>query len=234
MKLRNTTDFDPGVLRALLRVVVRDVECVMTDFHPLGWSKDAVRARAERILSECDVWIRQRRAADTRDYRGEAERALDAGHADRAGRLVVLAEHGASSGHATYSGRRLRLTLAGASTVDFLWLARHEVWHLFGVGHGYFPDAIMHATPGAMEAVRHQYRPQITRWGASLPAKRPTVPAPKASAEDRAAAKLAAISAREKAWTTKLRRAQTALSKLKDSRRYYERQIAKAASRGTP
>jgi hypothetical protein len=50
------------------------------------------------------------------------------------------------------------------------------------------------------------------------------------SAEDRASAKLLRLAAREKAWTTKLKRAETALAKIRKSKRYYEKQIAVAVA----
>lgn len=69
---------------------------------------------------------------------------------------------------------------------------------------------------------------------AKLPRLTPTIAKQRAAnrAQERSADKLAALADREKRWTTKLRRAQTAIAKLKKSRRYYERQIQVAASRG--
>lgn len=234
MKVRNTTDYDTDALRSLIRVVVRDVERTMAAHHPLGlgWTPEMVAARAKKILGGCDVWIRQHRARRTsrgaRDYGQEAARAAEKGQDDRALRLAVFAETGGgSSGYAMLSGSRLRLTLSTDSTASFLWLVRHEAWHLFGVGHEDFPNAVMHETPSSREAIREQYAAQIARYGETLPAKPARVAPPPPSAEERAASKLARIEEREKAWTTKLRRAQTALAKLKKSRRYYEKLAAR-------
>jgi len=124
------------------------------------------------------------------------------------------------------------LTLGDASVVSFLWLARHEVWHLFGVRHEDFPAAIMHNHGGAYSSIREVYSDAIARWGVDLP-KAETPVKVKSSTEERAFAKLLDIEAKQKRWTTKLKRAQTALKKLKVSRRYYEKaiQIQIAASR---
>jgi hypothetical protein len=51
MKVRNTTDFDTQAIRSWLRRVVRHVEATFVKGHPLGWSEQAVRARATLILT---------------------------------------------------------------------------------------------------------------------------------------------------------------------------------------
>lgn len=234
MKVRNTTDFDTQAIRSWLRRVVRHVEATFVKGHPLGWSEQAVRARATLILTHCDVWVRQTRrdqsAIALRAHAGwlehaEKQRAL--GHERSAQVAEERAERwilDGGSGRAAYSGRRLRLTLHGGDLVSLLWLARHEVWHLFGARHEHFPDSLMRETASSRVAVALLFG--VTE-GATLP---PTEPKPVPSVEDRASAKLMRLTEREKAWRTKLKRAETALAKIRRSKRYYEKQIAVAAS----
>jgi len=158
MKLRNTTDFDSAVMRSLLRSVVREVEASLIAHHPMrhatAWSADDVRRRADFILKHCDIWVRQQRSAERRDFAAEAARYRELGKDELAARLDVVAEHGDSTGRANLSGRRLRMTLAGASLVDFLWLARHEAWHLFGVHHhSLAPTCVMRRFSASLRAV---------------------------------------------------------------------------------
>lgn len=243
MKLRNTTDFDTVMLRSWLRRVVREVEGALTNAHPLGWSPTIVSSRAENILKHCDVWIRQRRP-DSAQAKARREQSAAAWTATAAKRRAAGDERGALeaeghaaawsevsrhvTGRAAYSGMRLRITIGDASLESFLWIARHEVWHLFGVRHEHFPDAVMHASRGAYAAVRDVY--DIAE-DATLPLASPPEPKPVPSAEDRASAKLLRLTEREKAWTTKLKRAETALAKIRKSKRYYEKQIAVAAGK---
>ena len=245
MKIRNTTDFDTGTLRSLLRSVVREVEATLSKHHPLGWSIAAVHARAELILEHCDVWIRQARPerrlgtvdervttlrADAAEYRRLAPDRPGQGLAEAADeceeRARELEANGPeeqvwSTGRASLSGRKLRMTIGGSDAVLAVWLMRHEVWHLFGVRHPDFPAAVMREDAGSLEAVRRVYG---IDEGAKLP---PPKPKPKPTAEEREAAILADIAEKRKRWTTKLRRAQTAIAKLRTRERYYERLAAK-------
>lgn len=67
-------------------------------------------------------------------------------------------------------------------------------------------------------------------WAEALPLELQEQPAP-ASREERVAAKLASIEAREVAWRSKLKRANTALRKLAKQRAYYTRRAAALHSR---
>ena len=200
MKIRNTTDCDTAQLRTWLKRVVREVEGSLKHAHPLGWSPTIVGIRAANVLKHCDVWVRQRRV---RDY---------------------------ATGRAHLSGHRLRITIGSASLAHYLWIARHEVWHLFGVEHEHFPEAIMHLTPSALVAIHEVYG---VAEGATLPPASPPEPKPAPTAEDRATVKLARLAEREKAWRTKLKRAETALAKIRKSQKYYEKQCAVAARRSS-
>lgn len=214
MKIRNTTDLDTAAMRSLIRAVVRDVEKTLVRHghpraasHPEWADAKRISRRAEFILKSCEVWIRQRR-----DARASSEY---------------------TSGRASLGGGRMTLTIGSPDPVQFLWLVRHEVWHLFRLHHADFPEAVMHRSPAAFDACREIYAKAIARIVnimGEIPAK-PTAVGPVVTAEERAANRLADVAAAEKRWTTKLRRAQTALAKLKRKRRYYERQLATAASR---
>lgn len=236
MKIRNTTDFDTAELRSLLRRVVREVESTLAKLaargeHPLRWPVDIVHARARHILAVCDVWIRQKRndAELRRQHAIEgwlhaAETATTDRERERASVAVERWALDGGSGRARLSGTKLRMTLVGSSTAAFLWLARHEVWHLFGLGHEHFPGAIMHETAVARVAVCEIFGVTETDTIA-LVAPKPAKSAP--GPEE----KLAALEERAKRWNSKLKRAQTALGKLKRQQRYYERQIEQAAKR---
>lgn len=202
--IRNTSKYDGAVMRRLLQRVVSEVTASLLDHHPLrdttaNWNADRVMRRAGFIESACQVWIRNRAYS--------------------------------RSGRANLGGGRMTLSLGPVmTTAEFLWLARHEVWHLFGVGHDRMPDAIRHRHwdrgDAALQIVRGVYSNELHEVGELLPL---AVAAPKAApvpADAQVEAKLAAIVAREKRWTTKLRRAETALAKLKKSRKYYERKLA--------
>lgn len=227
MKIRNTTDFDTAAIRSLLRRVVREVEASLSKQHP-RLSPDGVANRARFILAHCDVWVRQfrgkraedcaRGAAAWRELAGKdptrAEKALE-----YAERLAYEAACG-TAGYASLGGGRLRMTVGGGDVATFVWLARHEVWHLFGLSHQHFPEAVMRQSAGAMAAVREVYG---IEEGATLPLT-VVVTKPAPTAEEREAAVLADIAEKRKRWTTKLRRAQTAL---RTRERYYERLAAK-------
>lgn len=234
MEIRNTTDFDGREIRAWIAKAVREVRDGFLVHDPLSRPPEEIRARAAKILGHCDVWVRQQRpgqALARRRRQLEARAALvsEMGH-DPAPILHDAAnlapeESRGSSGHAYLSGRAMRLTIPNGDLAGFVWLVRHEVWHLFGVRHPDFPDAVMRATTPALDAVRALYG---IADGATLPVA-PEKPAP--TLEERASAKLEALAAREARWSSKLRRAQNALAKIKKSRGYYERQLATAAKR---
>jgi len=230
MEIRNTTDFDGRQIRAWIARVVREVRDGFLAHDPRSRPPEEIRARATKILSHCDVWVRQQRpdrapARRRKQLQARAALASEMGHDPILHVTAASApeESRHSSGHAYLSGRAMRLTIPDGDLVGFVWLVRHEVWHLFGLRHPDFPDSVMHATPSALDAVRALY--DIPE-GANLP-----VPAkkPASTLEDRAGAKLKALAAREARWLTKLRRAQNALAKIKKSKSYYERQLATAA-----
>lgn len=247
MKIRNTTDYDTAALRSLFRKVVREVEATLTREHPLGWMPVKTHARAERILTESNVWVRRR--TSTRKVRALLAEATDlrAWHADetrerptwatREGLLHLAQEREReaeriqhrTSGHAYLSGHATTLSLSSdGDATRAVWLFRHEVWHLFGLRHQHFPDAIMHETTSAFAAVREVYG---IAEGATLPLALVPSKAALPTAEERATKALVEIEAKAKRWTTKLRRAQTALGKLKRQSAYHTRQMAQAASR---
>jgi hypothetical protein len=209
VKLRNTTSYDSRVLARLFGAVVSRVAATLpvaigVDRYPAAWCD----SRATFVLSYCDVWVRGR-------VQGRS-----------------------SSGCAWLSGRRMVVSFsADMTTVEALWLIQHEVWHLFGLNHRDYPNAVMRRSPSAFAAVAEQYRVLLASVGEALPLaapKAPKAPKPKPTAAERAEVKLAGILAREKAWTTKQRRAETALTKLGRQRRYYERFLAQLLERPLP
>jgi hypothetical protein len=241
MKIRNTTDFETAELRHWLRRVVREVQATLRALaergeHPRSWHTDAVDRRAAEILANCDVWVRQTRRDLTREteagvsgWLAHAEKASTARGVDAA---KEHAEHWAidsGTGRASYSGRHLRMTIHGADISAFVWLARHETWHLFGLRHEHFPHAVMHETKSSGDAVREVYG--IADATFTIPIQAEPSPEEREASKDREREKkLAGVLAKQARWSTKLKRAQTALGKLKRQRTYYERQIAIAAS----
>jgi hypothetical protein len=104
-------------------------------------------------------------------------------------------------------------------------LIDHELRHLYGIEHAQM-RGIYTKTMWALEQ-------EEAAWAndhPSLPWK--TLPVKKVPERvavppvDLIGEKLVTLAAREKAWTTKLKRAQTALTKLRAKRRYHERRMA--------
>jgi hypothetical protein len=111
-------------------------------------------------------------------------------------------------------------------------LLDHEIRHLYGIHHDKMPG-IYTKTMWRLEydaAVWANDHPAFP-W-THLPAKAARKRAVQSPVE-RIGAKLALLGEREKRWTTKLKRAQTALAKLRQAKRYHERRLA-AHSKETP
>ena len=124
-----------------------------------------------------------------------------------------------NSGRAALNGAYLRLTLGRWDTRSILWILQHEVWHLFGVRHVNMPAPVRYVTAGGLRGVEDRYAKLLAAIGPEVPPRREPKRKPKASRLER-------IVDAEKRWTTKLRRAQTALAKLRRQRRYHERRAA--------
>ncbi len=125
---------------------------------------------------------------------------------------IVPARHRVT-GCAGIGGNSMILRLPKTATrEDFLWLAVHEINHLYGYHHGQF----------AYHMPKH--------WLAELdgaPSTRLVVVVPKPKAKvDLPAKRFASIVARIGTWEAKERRAANALKKLRRQRREYERRLA--------
>lgn len=120
-----------------------------------------------------------------------------------------------TSGHAYLGGGRAVLTLPcpRCKTRDAYRLVWHEMQHLYGYTHrqmgAYYPpdDETARACSGLPEVLEEQ-----------APRARPPI--------DRQARELARIEAGIQRWTTKAKRADTALKKLRKRRAYYARALA--------
>lgn len=111
-------------------------------------------------------------------------------------------------------------------------LLDHEIRHLYGIEHS--------KMPGIYTRTMWELEHGAAAWANDHPAfpwthlpvkaaRKRTVQSP----VERIGAKLAVLGEREKRWTTKLKRAQTALAKLRQAKRYQERRLA-AFSQGSP
>jgi len=145
----------------------------------------------------------------------------------------VYTRRGGCSGWASLSGgsMRLRIQRDSVSTVELIWLIRHEVYHLFGVDHAGMPDAVNNRSTAAFNTIRERFAEQIARYGDSVS----EVPVPaktKPSTEDKRIAKLASIEARLARWVSKQRRAENAIKKLTRQKSYYLDVVEKAAAKG--
>lgn len=113
-------------------------------------------------------------------------------------------------------GRRMRLRLEkpldgkGARVRTLATLARHELLHSYGYGHSAFTDDW--ADPW----------PELAQLGEFIPVQQPRAKPPR----DRAAERFAAAQAAERRWLSRLRRAETALKKVRRRLAYYERKAA--------
>lgn len=228
MKIKNTTNYDTATLRRCVLAVVRDVERTLYSLasrgeHPRvpSWSREKVEHRAEFIRKHCSVIVR----------RYEHERR---GRASYAGDRMWLSLFDGTVGRAwtAQAAAKDGFVQALPTTATVLWLIQHEVWHLFGIRHPQMPDAVNRETPAARESIRDRFASLIAELGETMPLVADPEPKAVEPSDERAVRKIAALAEREKRWTTKLRRAQTALAKLRKSRTYYERQIEKAASDG--
>ena len=119
------------------------------------------------------------------------------------------------TGHAYLSGHYSHLSVppGGLDVAAFAALWRHELWHLYGIRHGDFPESIMWCQPTAQTAA------MVERFGATIPEPAPP-PAPSALSRSsaniaKAQRDMARASERAKRLTTKAKRTATALAKAK-------------------
>lgn len=139
------------------------------------------------------------------------------------------------TGNARYNGLRCTLsvprpattyapgvdvtTLGDASlcrVVRFAALWRHEMWHLYGIRHAAYTDAIMWCQP---ECVDHVHLGPFADVHAVPPASAKTKP----TKTELQAQKVAGLQARRLTWRRKKSRAENAIAKIDRSLRYYDR-----------
>lgn len=126
---------------------------------------------------------------------------------------------------AARSGRRVpALVDGGVSTRYVAWLIWHELLHIYGHGHERMSPAAMQRTIGV-----ELFAWVDARFGTTLPRAAVKVK-PKPTLAERRAAQLARADLAIKRWTSKRKRAETALRKLQRRRRAIERAIEKAAA----
>jgi hypothetical protein len=129
------------------------------------------------------------------------------------------------SGHASYNGYRMKLCIP-RTQVNTLWLAKlfhHEILHNYGKRHREYPQ---HLGRAMWKTGAEGYRWIIEKHGIpELMDEPPEPPKPaKATKEEKQADAVRKLLERRKAWVTKARRAATALAKIDQSLRYYQRQ----------
>jgi hypothetical protein len=204
MKLRNTTNVETTTLRILIQAVINAVSASFTKSGRPGFEREGDEARIinrrNKILAQCDIWVRQRTEKRT-------------------------------TGRAWLDGTKLRITIFNDEPSHLLWILRHEVWHLFGVRHPHFPDAVMHESAPALDALVELYAGVLRRVVTSegklplQPVRAALSPDEKqARRSDRKEQRVASLLERKARWESKEKRAKTALATIRRQLRYYEKQ----------
>jgi len=142
------------------------------------------------------------------------------------GKELVPMAHGPThmTGSASYNGRHMTLRLP-RERVDLLWVAKlfhHEILHNFGTRH---PDYPAHLGRNFWKTDAEGYRWVIEKHGFEQYLDE-VVPESKAkpTIDEKRDERVQRLLQRRKAWVTKLRRAETALKKIDQSLRYYDKQ----------
>src|SRR5215472_14739094 len=139
--------------------------------------------------------------------------------------------HGFSSGHAPYGGNHITVRLSSGnngklpSKTDFAGVIAHEMAHTRGMHHWQMQgDRYQRGHGEQLERYKARYA-----WAEELPLEKKSVRAKTADIQEvRHTRTLESI----KRWESKLKRAQTALKKLRAQDRYYTKALAaKAASK---
>lgn len=132
-------------------------------------------------------------------------------------------ENGSCGGHAYLGGSfaSIRVPKPFVDRVDLAFVLAHEMGHLLGMEH-------RDMAGGALWDRTGRWR-ELYAWAETLPLERkgiraPTPPRAPAPPRNIKAENYAKLLARLKRWTTKYRRAQTAISKLTQAKRRYERE----------
>lgn len=109
----------------------------------------------------------------------------------------------------------LYLPIDKCDTADFAWTVEHELLHNYGYGHRKMPAV-------DWGNYRKNYQWAVEQYGEFLFPK-PLRKKPVVNLQTKRYEKLCQ---REAVWLSKLRRAQNALAKIKNGKRYYEKQLA--------
>lgn len=139
-------------------------------------------------------------------------------------RLCIRTRSSGVSGWAYFHGHgdhkwdvHLSLPRSGLSEQRLAWLAYHELMHTYGYSHRQYTDA----KPEELA----QWFPSNAPMKLKTKKSKRVVPI-----QD---VRHARVAAQLKSWTTKAKRAETAMRKLRAKLRYYERQAEKRASAET-
>jgi len=120
------------------------------------------------------------------------------------------------TGHAFLNGRKSVLSVPRGQLdiLEFAALWRHELWHLYGLRHRDYTPTVLYCKP---ESVVGMVEPGTLVEVA--PTKKVVSP------DDERTARVKSLVDRLKRWESKRKRAETAITKIRRSLRYYERQI---------
>lgn len=222
MKLVNETQYDTAQLRAII-IAVHRLEATHRGRLPQWKSREVLDRHFAPVL------VRKRRRELTI-------------------RVVRRKRYGIddSSGHAYVRGYKSLLVLpfhvVDVGTVALLWL--HELQHLYGLTHKEMSPSVRGLWAPKHRAQLECYAEAARRAvdGATELMERPAAGPALLAPEERTARRRAALEKavvtryervveREREWAVRLKRAQTALVKLRTKRRYYERQFATKAAK---
>jgi hypothetical protein len=109
-------------------------------------------------------------------------------------------------------------------TATLAWVVWHELLHTYGYRHDRFSPPAMYNTDSA-----ERFAFVVEKIGSEMVADAAVKVKVKPTKETTQRARYDRLVANEKAWQSKLKRAQTALRKIAKRKRYYERQLSVAA-----
>ncbi len=134
---------------------------------------------------------------------------------------IVYERRGFYTGRASYDGSRclLRIPRGSFEAVSFAAIWRHELWHLYGIGHRDYTEAAMACATSWVEG-----------WVEPATFSEIVKTTVKPSLDERRAAKTISLAERLARWESKKRRAERAIAKIQKSLRYYEQAAGKIST----
>jgi len=139
---------------------------------------------------------------------------------------VVTGRNGRISGYAYLTGHFMRLRIPKPETHpkphDIAYLMEHELMHCYGYKHSQMGVC---RRGWATAAERYKWADEMFPQGIPVKTPKVRVTPDKADIQEK---RYLRVVAQVKTWTTKLKRAQTAIKKLAVRRRYYEKVLAAA------